>query len=161
MAGNLPFHPAPGIANGGSLPAGFLAVPNTEEAARHYGVTRVRGIADIIPGAFSIPENPIVGYTTGNVQPLGVSGCGCGCGGHGGCGGATGSLNGIGVGQVLATDYAAGNYMQMLSDPLIPSIPIPLWGYLAAIAFVALTDFGSGSVAVRGKRAARGAYKAY
>lgn len=166
---NFNYHPAPGVENGGamSMPAGFHIIPNSAEGVRQHGVQRKRGIAEIIPGAWTIPQNPIKSYVTGNVKPLGTSGCGCGCGGHGGCG-QTGSLNGIPVGggmgdistdlTTFTTALGAGNFSGALSDTIMG---VPAWVYLAGIAAVMFMDFGSGSAAVRGKRAVRAGARAY
>lgn len=152
MAGNVPFHPAPGSANGGQLPPGFLAVQNTPAAHAAYGVTRSRGISEIIPGAFTVPQNPVKDYVTGQKKPLGQGGCGCGCSGSGGCGGG-GSVNGIGVGDLTADwsainyDITNGNYGAVLSDTVFG---VPVWMGLAAIAAVMLLG-GSRSYG-RGRR---------
>jgi len=158
MAGNLPYHPAPGLENGGSLPAGFYAIPNTRQGIAQHGVKRVQGIAEIIPGSFSVPQNPVTAAVTGSVRPLGQ--------GSGSCTGS-GSINGIkvqGVGDISAdlstigSALSSGNFTGALSDTVMG---IPLWGILAGLAFVMFMDTGSGSVAVRGKRAARAAARAY
>lgn len=145
MAGNIPFHPAPGTANGGELPPGFFAVQNTPAAHAAYGVTRSRGIAEIIPATWTIPENPVRAYVSGNWRPLGQGDCGGGCGGGGGCSCHGGSLNGIGVGD-LATDWnaiqaniTAGNWGAAAQGTVYG---FPLWGIAAAVVGLLMLSGG-------------------
>jgi hypothetical protein len=136
----LNLHPAPGIHK---LPPGFFA-------ARHAGMGDIlttqgfsvpdrdmqatmdyrMGIGEILATqGFSVPNrdmNPVAAYVSGNVRPLGT---GVGCCGT--C--AQGSLNGMGMGDIAAdfaaiqTDFSSGNYMGILSAPIM-GIPyaIPL-----------------------------------
>jgi hypothetical protein len=160
MAGNLPFHPAPGTANGGKLPPGFYEVQNTPAAQAAYGVRRSVGIAEIIPAYFTTPANPVKAVLQGQVQPLGVSGCGCGCGG--GCGCNKGTLNGMGDFSTdwskFTSDFSSAGFMTAVQDPILS---IPSWVWIAGLALVFFGDFGRGSHYVRGRRAARAAASAY
>lgn len=123
-------HPAPGIEHGGTLPPGFLVAPKGVAARKAYGMYRSRGIAEIIPGAFRVPENPVMNYVRG----VG-GGLGCSCGGS--CGSCSGSLNGIGVGDLTAdwgafnTALSAGNYTGAAQSTFFG---LPAWGLLAAAA---------------------------
>jgi hypothetical protein len=161
---NFPYHPAPGLGNGGSLPAGFHIIPNSPEGMRQHGVQRVKGIADIIPGSYTIPENPITGYLTGNVKALGTSGgCGCSSGKSCGCGGKLNGMAVQGMGQcsdfsTFTSALGSGNFGGALTDTICG---VPAWVYLGGLAFLLFADFGKGSAAVRGKRAARAAASAY
>lgn len=135
MAGNLPFHPAPGL---GDLIPGYFVVPrNPITAQARAPITVSPGIGDIIRASFPVPQNPIISAVTGNVKPLGTGDCGCGgkCGGCGGSG--RGMINGqrVGMGD-LSTDVSAvgsalsgGNFSAALQDTIGG---IPVWGLIAA-----------------------------
>jgi hypothetical protein len=164
---NLPYHPAPGVVNGGKLPPGFLVNPQGEAERNAYGVYRTRGIAELIPAMYGEPENPVkraVGLRSGVNGISGVGDCGCGCGGGGGCGGSRGSLNGIGVGDLTADwtkisgDLSSGNFTTAIQDTVYG---FPVWGILAGLAFLFMMDTGGGSQYVRTRRATRAAVRAY
>jgi hypothetical protein len=151
----LSSHPAPGIHK---LPPGFFAV-------RHPGVGDIlttqgfavpdrdmqpsvdyrMGIGDILQTqGFLVPDrvmNPVANYVSGTVKPLGV-GCCSSC--------ASGSINGIGVGDIAAdfaaiqSDFTSGNYMGILSAPIM-GIPyaLPL-AIAAAMILPGLLSGGGG-----------------
>jgi len=144
MAG-LNFHPAPGMAK---LPPGFVGVRGMGDILTTNGFAvpdRDMQSADVRMGmagilatqGFAVPDrdmNPVADYVSGNVRPLGQ---GSGCGGCS-CGGSKGSLNGMGVGDIAADftaiqgDFAAGNYMGILSAPIM-GIPYALPLFAAAL----------------------------
>jgi len=161
MAGNLPYHPAPGL---GDLLPGYFSVPQNPITDR-LPVTMTPGIGDILPGSFPVPQNPIKDFTRGQVKMIGqqtgtgypgLSGCGCGCNGGGGC---SGSLNGHPVGMgglsedwsAIQTNITDGNYMGALQNTVFG---IPVW---AIGAFAVLILFSGGekhSYYSRGRKAA-------
>lgn len=139
-------HPAPGMAKlppgfvgvrgmGGILATSGFAVPDRDMVSADYRAS----IGDILQTqGFAVPNrdmNPLAQYVSGSrAMPGGVAGCGCG----GGC--SSGSLNGIGVGDIAAdfaaiqNDFSTANYSAILSAPImgIPyAIPLAL-----AIVFV-------------------------
>ncbi len=165
MAGNISFHPAPGL---GDLMPGWYPVPQNPMTD---GVAYIPRIGEIMAGSYPVPQNPIRDYTKGQVTLLGQqNGCGpgmingqvanpdatgeglggCGCGG--GCGG-----KGNGMGDIssdftkIQTDIAAGNYMDVLTDSVMG---FPLWGFIALGAVFVMSG-GSNSHVNRARRAAR------
>lgn len=148
MAG-INFHPAPGNIN--KLPPGWLAIRrgvtgigdivNTmgftvpDRSMRQASVDYTSSLGEILATqGFSVPNrdmNPVADFVSGNVKPLGQSGCGC----AGKCGG---NINGYGVGDISAdfaniqNDFTAGNYMNILSAPIM-GVPYGIPLALAAI----------------------------
>jgi hypothetical protein len=143
MAG-INFHPAPGPF--AKLPPGFVAFRGMGDIVATDGFTvpdRSMRSADVTMGigeilatqGYAVPNrdmNPLADYVSGaRPMPGGSAGCG-GCG----CGGNKGSLNGLsGMGDLAAdfgaiqNDLSAGNYMGILSAPImgVPyGIPIAL-----------------------------------
>lgn len=156
MAGNLNYHPAPGLSE--ILP-GWYSVPQNPITARAYGITYTPGIGEILNSPtihFNEPDNPLRNFVAGRVKALGQSGdCGCGggcggCGGHGGCGGGKprGQINGMGVGdlstdwQSFTSDLGSGSFLQAIQQPILGA---PVWGWaLGAIgAFLLFGPSGS------------------
>src|SRR5215469_16366842 len=98
MAANIFMHPAPGL---GYMMPGWFDVPQDPITRGMRGITYTPGIGDILVSnsarVFSVPQNPIKDFVTGNVQPLGqvaggpsvggnvspAGGCGRGCSGGG------------------------------------------------------------------------------
>lgn len=58
----------------------------------------------------------------------------------------------------FTTALGAGNFTGALSDTIMG---VPAWVYLAGLGALLFMDFGSGSAAVRGRRAGRAAARAY
>ena len=138
----LDLHPAPGIHK---LPPGFVAVRHASvgdilttqgfsvpDRDMQPSVDYRMGIGEILATqGFAVPNrdmNPVAAFVSGNVRPIG-SGVGC-CGT---C--ASGTLNGVGMGDIAAdfaaiqTDFSSGNYMGILSAPImgVPyAIPIAI-----------------------------------
>ena len=162
MAG-INFHPAPGNIN--KLPPGWLAIRRgvtgigdmvatagfdvPDRSMRAASVDYTATLGDILgTQGYSVPNrdmNPVADYVSGNVKPLGQSGCGC-SGSCGGCGGG-GKVNGYGVGDIAAdfaaiqNDFTAGNYMNILSAPIMG---IPYGIPLALAALLILPGLMSG-----------------
>ena len=155
MAG-INFHPAPGHIN--KLPPGWFAVRRgvsgivdtmgfdvPDRSMRAASVDYTATIGDIRnTQGFKVPNrdmNPVAAYVSGNVKPLGQSGCGC----SGGCSG--GSVNGLGVGDIAAdfaaiqNDFSTGNYMGILSAPIMG---VPYGVPLALAALLILPGLLSG-----------------
>jgi len=172
MAGNIAFHPAPGL---GDLLPGWYAVPQDPITAAAKGVTYTPGIGDILPAAFVVPQNPVKDFVAGQVKLIGQgqgSGkgnvhkdCGCGCGGAGTCAGAgAGSGAGTGMGDIstdlsnMMTDLTGGNFSQfftdfgaLLQEPTVLGIPLWVAG-IAAYFFVQALTSHEFAVSRRGHR---------
>lgn len=157
MAG-INFHPAPGNIN--KLPPGWLAIRRgvtgigdlvatagfdvPDRSMRAASVDYTASLGDIMrTQGFGVPNrdmNPVADFVSGNVKPLGQSGCGC----SGGCGG---SVNGYGVGDISAdfaaikNDFTAGNYMDILKAPIMG---VPYGVPLALAALLILPGMFSG-----------------
>lgn len=154
MAG-INFHPAPGIHK---LPPGFVGMRGMGDLIATGGFSvpdrdmqsaDVRmGMGDILATqGYAVPDrdmNPVLDYVSGNVKPLGQGG---GCGGCS-CGGSSGSINGMGVGDIAAdfsaiqSDFSSGNYSAILSAPIM-GIPYAL-PILAAALFILPGMMGGG-----------------
>jgi hypothetical protein len=90
---HIPFHPAPNLGDlmdGWSvvpqnplMPGGDPLVPSIQATAPNQ-ILRKGRLAELMPGRFTVPENPLA-------RSLGM---GCGCGG--GCGSSNYSLSGLG-----------------------------------------------------------------
>lgn len=155
MAGNIPYHPAPGSI--GELLPGFYNVPQNPIVMARQGVTRRPGIAEIIDGYYVVPQNPIVQQVSGNVKPLGTSGCGC-SGGSGRPCGCAGKLNGrsIGVGDwpAIQADISAGNYGQIMNEQLL-GFPVTTVLLAGVAVYLLLFMGGKESHVSRARRAVR------
>ena len=167
MAGNIAFHPAPGL---GELMPGWFVVPQNP-ITDTGGVTYTPGIGDILPGCFAVPQNPIKDAVTGSVVPLATSpgagggmvngqpvtpaslsgrgGCGCGGGCGGGCAGGMGDITSEWA--ILTGDLSAGNLMNVAQDTLFS---VPVWAIAGVVALVVFAG-GSESHYNRARRAAR------
>lgn len=163
MAGNIQFHPAPGL---GDLMPGWFSVPQNPMTD---GITYTPGIGEIMAGNYPVPQNPIKDYTNGQVSLLGQqptkgpgmingqvanppsgAGMGCGCGGScGGCGGGMGDISSDFT--TFTNDLTSGNIIQAIQDPVMG---LPMWGW-AALVVVFLSAGGSNSHVSRARRAAR------
>lgn len=157
MAGNLNYHPAPGLSE---LLPGFYTVPQNPIAMAAYGIGYTRGIGEIMEGYYTVPQNPVKAYVTGSVKPLGQSGCGC----SGGCG-HKGQINGMGVVgdltadfNALSSDFNAGNISAALSQPILS---VPLWGWLAGLGILLFAGGEKHSYAGRARRSYRAAAGAF
>lgn len=159
-------HPAPGNIN--KLPPGWLAVRrgvtgvgdmvntagfSVPDRSMRASVDYTQSLGEIMATqGFSVPNrdmNPVAAYVSGNVKPLGQSGCGC-------SGGCSGSLNGLGgVGDIAAdfaaiqNDFSGGNYMAILSAPIMG---VPYAVPLALAAILILPGLMSGGGGGRRRR---------
>lgn len=124
----LNVHPAPGNR---MLPAGFWMVPNNQRSMEAYGVTRARGIGDILPGCFAVPQNPITRYTSGGLGC--ASDCGCG-------GGLVNGMSGVSDDfSSMSAKLGTGDFMGALSSPILG---VPAWGWVAGVAALAMFSGG-------------------
>jgi hypothetical protein len=167
MAGNIAFHPAPGL---GDLLPGFYAVPQNPFEMAETGITRTPSIGDILPAAYVVPQNPIKDFVAGQVKPIGQGvgkgygnvgvGCadGCGCGGScGGCGGGLGQVSDFSAAlSNVGQDMTSGNWSMLpgdlgdlLSAPTV--LGLPLWVTLIG-AYFAFDLLSSHSVQVGRRR---------
>ena len=143
MAGNIAYHPAPGL---GELLPGWYDVPQNPIAPGAAGVRytptvqeSLAGLGEFIGASFVVPQNPIKDYVQGNVKPIGTDpnapgvvngslsgvGCGCACGGGScSCGGGMGDISSDL--QTFSADLGAGDYMKAIMDP-VWGVPIVIW----------------------------------
>lgn len=89
-------HPSPGL---GNLLPGWTVYPGDPDVMPR----RVVPIGDLLPGAFPVPQNPLLKQLAGGVGPKGVSGCGCN-----GEGSGTAYINGQ---EVDTSEYSNGGLM--------------------------------------------------
>lgn len=163
MAGNIQFHPAPGL---GDLMPGWFPVPQNPMTD---GISYIPRIGEIMAGNYPVPQNPIKDYTKGQVTLLGQqNGCGpgmingqvanpdaglggCGCGG--GCSGGSKGMGDISTEWTqLTSDVTNGHILDALTQDTIFGLPI--WGYVAGLAIFVMAG-GNNSHVNRARRAAR------
>lgn len=156
------YHPAPGL---GDLLPGFFVVPQNPITDAN-GVTYVPRIGEILPGSYAVPQNPIKDYMSGRLNLIGrepgvpgkvngkLSGCGCGgtCGGCGGLGDISTDM------AKISADFSAGNYGQILQDPVFG---IPLWAIAGGLALLFFAGGEQHSYYGRTRRASHAARSAF
>ena len=109
---------------------GWWSVPNNPVSAAVTPITRTPGIADILPAAYSVPQNPIKDYVEGNRKMIGQTGCGC-AGSCGGCGTVNGMAGFTEDWTGISAKFGTGDYMGAAQAPLMG---VPLWGWAAGVA---------------------------
>jgi hypothetical protein len=118
---------------------GWWNVPNNPVQAAVQPITRTPGIADIIPGSYTVPQNPVADYVRGQRKMIGQSGCNCG---GSSC---NGTINGM-AGFSEDWDAAWGKIKSgAVTEAIqVPVLGIPLWGWAAGavVGLIAISSSG-------------------